>query len=220
VIKAVIFDMDGLLIDSEPFWRESESAVFSELGLNLTESDFESVMGLRIDEVVKHWYHQKPWPLKSLKEVEQLVLSGVESLICEKGNLMEGVIEILEYLQTKNLKLAIASSSPLKIIDLVVTKFEIKKYFKIIHSAQFEEYGKPHPCIYLNTAKQLSVSPNECLVFEDSFNGLISAKAARMKTTVIPAFNTWHQTKFDIADFKLHSLLEFNDGYFNYLNQT
>ena len=219
MIKAVIFDMDGLLIDSEPFWRESESNVFSELGLNLTESDFEKVMGLRIDEVVKHWYQQKPWPLKSLKEDEQCVLSGVEKLILENGQLMEGVMEIIEYFHSKNVKMAIASSSPLKIIDTVLNKFDIKKHFKIVHSAQFEEYGKPHPCIYLNAAKQLSVLPTECLVFEDSFNGLIAAKAARMNTVIVPAFNTWHQTKFDIADFKLHSLLEFNDSYFNYLNQ-
>lgn len=219
MIKAVIFDMDGLLIDSEPFWRESESSVFSELGINLSESDFESVMGLRIDEVVKHWYHQKPWPLKSLKEVEQSILAGVDKLIIEQGDLMEGVLETFQYLASKNIKLAIASSSPLKIIDTVLNKFDIKKHFKIIHSAQFEEYGKPHPCIYLNAAKQLSVLPGECIVFEDSFNGLIAAKAARMHTVVVPAFNTWHQTKFDIADFKLHSLLEFNDSYFNYLNQ-
>jgi sugar-phosphatase len=219
MIKAVIFDLDGLLIDSEPFWRKAETKVFSDVGIELTPNDFDKVMGMRIDEVVKHFYNLKPWGLKSLKEVENLILKEVETLIKDEGCLMEGVNEILDYFFQKEVKLAIASSSPLKIIETVINKFEIRKYFKIIHSAQFEEYGKPHPCIYINTARQLGVLPTECLVFEDSFNGLIAAKAAKMFTVVIPSLNVWHQTKYDIADFKLLSLNEFNDSYWQYLNQ-
>jgi len=219
MIKAIIFDMDGLLINSEPFWRRSELKVFSELGISLTEKDFDKIMGMRIDEVVKYWYTQKPWSLKSLKEVETLILCEVETLIKEEGVLLSGVEDLLNYFANKQVKMSIASSSPLKIIDLVVSKFNLRKYFKIIHSAQFEEYGKPHPCIYLNTAKQLAVEPTECLVFEDSFNGLIAAKSARMHTVVVPAFDVWHQSKYEIADFKLSSLSEFNDSYLQYLNQ-
>jgi mannitol-1-/sugar-/sorbitol-6-/2-deoxyglucose-6-phosphatase len=220
MIKAVIFDMDGLLIDSEPFWREAEGRVFESLGLTLTPEMFEEVMGLRIDEVVKHWYNYKPWSSCSLKEVEVRILTIVEQLIREKGELMEGVLETITYINEKNVKIALASASPLKIIDVVLNKFNLRQNFKIVHSAQFEEYGKPNPSIYINTAKQLSVSPSHCLVFEDSFNGLIAAKAARMMSIAIPSYNVIHQTKFDIADFKFNSLTEFGDSYWHILDSA
>ena len=210
--------MDGLLIDSEPFWREAESEVFGELGLVLTPDMFNEVMGLRIDEVVKHWYTVKPWGGVSLKDAENKVLAKVECLVNQQGKLLEGVIESLEFFAGKDVKIACASASPLRLIDAVLNKFELKKYFRLRCSAQFEQYGKPNPAIYMSTAKQLSVEPTECLVFEDSFNGLIAAKAARMKTIAVPAVEAWHKTQFDIADFKLHSLLEFNENYWEFLN--
>lgn len=98
----------------------------------------------------------------------------------------------------------------MKIIETVVDKLNIRQYFDIIHSAEFEKYGKPHPQVFISTAKMLNVSPSECLVFEDSLNGVISALAANMKCYAIPELSAFNLDKFIIANKCLSSLEDFN----------
>jgi mannitol-1-/sugar-/sorbitol-6-/2-deoxyglucose-6-phosphatase len=218
MIKAAIFDMDGLIIDSEPFWREAEKIVFSEVGIELTDAMCEKTMGFRIDEVVAHWHRYKPWDNKTLLEIENLVIANVENLIDKTGQPMEGIPAIFEYFASKGIEMAIASSSSFRLINAVVKKLQIHSYFKFIHSAEKEQFGKPHPAIYINTATMLKKTHSECLVFEDSFNGLIAGKAAKMHTIAVPDPLHFQQTRFDIADFKLKSLTEFNDMHLEFFN--
>ena len=107
--------------------------------------------------------------------------------------------------------MAIASSSYLKIIEAVVKRLKLKGFFDVIYSAEFEKYGKPNPGTFLTTAEKLGVSPMKCLVFEDSLNGVIAAKAARMITIAVPEFDN---PKFIIADKILNSLEEWNETIF------
>ena len=86
----------------------------------------------------------------------------------------------------------------------------IGHYFKIIHSAEEEQYGKPHPSIFLSAAQKMGVKPTECLVFEDSFHGIIASLAAKMKVVAIPDKMHKNSAKFEIATVKLGSLLEFD----------
>ena len=211
-MEAVIFDMDGLLIDSEPFWQQGEINVFSKVGIDLTETMCLQTIGLRLDEAVKHWYQFKPWDSRSLQDIEQEILDEVSSLILQKGQAMEGVYEVLELFKVHDIKIGLASSSPSHLIEAVVKKLEIDGYFDTLVSAEHEKYGKPHPAVFLSAAEQLEVSPTNCLVFEDSFNGLIAAKAARMKAVVIPQQEEFDQQRFSIADIKLRSLREFDLG--------
>ena len=105
--------------------------------------------------------------------------------------------------------MALASSSSMSLIEAVVDKLNIRMYFDVLWSAEFEPYGKPHPGIFLTTAAKLQVDPKECIVFEDSINGVISAKAARMKCIAIPEEATFNDPRFAIADSKLRSLKEY-----------
>ncbi|CAN5918488.1 hexitol phosphatase HxpB [soil metagenome] len=210
MLQAVIFDMDGLLIDSEPHWRAAEIEIFGALGLILTEEQCMQTMGLRLDEVVRHWHERHPWQQRSLKEVESEILQAVEDRVNLYGTAMEGVAEILELFRRQNFRIALASSSSLRLITFVLRKLGIREAFEVVHSAEFEEYGKPHPAIFLSTARQLGLPPTQCLVFEDSFNGLIAAKAARMKAVAVPEGDAFAQTRYDFADLKLRSLSEFN----------
>jgi mannitol-1-/sugar-/sorbitol-6-/2-deoxyglucose-6-phosphatase len=210
MLQAVIFDMDGLLIDSEPHWRTAEIAVFGKLGLTLTEEQCMQTMGLRLDEVVRHWHERHPWEGRSLKEVEEEILDAVEDLVNSQGQAMAGVTEVLELFRRQHFRIALASSSSLRLITCVLHKLGIRELFAVVHSAEFEEYGKPHPAIFLSTARQLGLAPTQCLVFEDSFNGLIAAKAARMKTVAVPEGEAYGQTRYDFADLILRSLVEFN----------
>lgn len=206
MLQAIIFDMDGLLIDSEPIWREAEKEIFAEVGITLTDEMCFTTVGLRIDEVVNHWHSKFPWKNPSQEIIKEKVIDKVIELILQKGEILPGVIQTIEYFHSKNYPLAIASASSIRIIDAVIKKLKIKKYFTIIHSAEFEEFGKPHPAVFISTAKKLNVLPQNCLVFEDSLNGVIAAKAARMKVIAVPENIHYDDPRFTVADEKWKNL--------------
>lgn len=219
MIKAVIFDMDGVLIDSEPLWQEAEKLVFSRVGIQLTTKMCTETMGMRIDEVVKYRHEKQPWQGKSLNDIESEILDETETLITLKGEVMEGVGYILSFFQRKNIRLALASSSNMRIINTVIKKLNLEDSFEIIHSGEFEEFGKPDPAIYLSTLKKMDLIADEAFAIEDSYNGLLSAKAANLKTVVIPEECVWHENKYDIANLKIKSLLEFSDQHLKLLSK-
>lgn len=220
MIKAAIFDMDGLLINSEPFWQQAEITIFKKVNIHLTKEMCIQTMGLRIDEVVAHWHSLFPWTNISQEELQKEIIDAVIDQVQSNGQAMDGVHEILELLKGQNLKIALASSSFLRIIKAVIEKLKLSNYFSVVHSAEFEDYGKPHPAIYLNTAKQLGIPPTQCMAFEDSFNGLIAARAARMKAVAVPEQEHYHLSKFEIAHFKLNTLKEFRLEHLDLLKDT
>src|SRR3989339_1145861 len=167
MIKAVIYDMDGVLIDSDPFWRQAEVESFKSVGVFITEEMCYQTTGLRIDEVVAFWYQKMPWEGVSQSEVADLILKNVIELVEKKGQAKEGVLESLEFIKKQNVKLALASSSALVLIKTVIAKLGIQNYFEIVHSAEFESYGKPHPDVYLTAAKKLDIEPRFCVAIED-----------------------------------------------------
>ncbi|HET6992148.1 MAG TPA: hexitol phosphatase HxpB [Bacteroidia bacterium] len=218
MISAVIFDMDGLIVDSEPWWRVAESNVFGKLSTAPRQEEFEKMMGWQIKEVIRNWYNLHPWKNFSLDETQKEIIAEVEKLVKENSVLLPGVISALEFFRKKNIALALASSSPLTLIRGLMQHYEIYDEFSVVCSAEFEEYGKPHPAIFLTTAKHMKVNPAECLVLEDSFNGVIAAKAAKMKCIAVPSKEHFSQTRFDIADLKLSSLDKFSEKDWEILN--
>jgi HAD superfamily hydrolase (TIGR01509 family) len=218
MIDAVIFDMDGVLLDSEPFWQEAEMEVFATVGINLTRAQCVETTGLRMNDIVVYRHKQNPWSHKSLEQVSDEILTSVERRVRERAVPLEGVIEVMEFLRNRQIPIALASSSAKRLLHTVLKKLSMENTFVVVHSAEREEYGKPHPAVFLTTAKHLQVPPDRCLVIEDSFNGLIAAKAAFMKTAVIPMVSQWSETRFDIADVKLKSLTEFSEHQWNQLN--
>lgn len=219
MIRAVIFDMDGLLVDSEPLWRKAEIKVFGAIGVPMTEALCNEVMGLRIDEVVHYWYRRFPWKKTiSEKEVVTRIMDTMLQLIAEEAQAMKGVFEILDFFKRKGIQIALASSSSMRLIEAVLEKLGIKSYFEILRSAETESFGKPHPAVYITTAECLGFSPEDCLVFEDSGFGLIAAKAALMKAVAVPDPNYYGDPKFGIADACIHNLLEFDEVLFHKLS--
>ena len=209
--------MDGLLVDSEPHWRDVEIEVFKTVGLELTEAACKVTTGLPTSAVVRYWYERCPWQGRSLKEIEEAILTEVYDRIAQRAEPMPGALEVLQFFKEQGVRLAIASASPMNLIELVIARLNIRDYFATWHSATLEPRNKPAPDVYLGTARKLGVIPAACIGFEDSGNGLKSAHAAGMLTVAVPADYEFDDPKFDIATVKISSLLNFDESVYQRL---
>lgn len=202
--------MDGLLLDSEPLWKEAEVAVFRSVGVPLTKELCRETVGVRLDGVVRHWYGKYPWQHESFESVEARVLAAVSRLIEERGRLMPGVSETIEALRAENYALAVASSSPMQLMRTALEKLEVIDFFSVLHSAEFEERGKPDPAVYLSAIGQLGVDPEHCIAFEDSVIGVRAAKGAGARVIAVPDPADISNPGFAVADMVLSSLADFS----------
>ena len=203
----VIYDMDGVLTDSEPLWKIAMEDVFRSVGCPLTREDFQRTVGLRIDEVTSYWYQVAPWPDSGPKEVEHAIVQRMIELLTERATPLPGVVESLEFFASKGLKIGLATSSYQVLIDCILDALQIRHFFQTVHSAEYELFGKPHPAVYLTAAKNLDLDPRRCLVIEDSLNGIISGKAARMTVFCVPEKTHYPEPKLILADAQFEDLI-------------
>jgi HAD superfamily hydrolase (TIGR01509 family) len=211
-IRAVILDMDGLLIDSEPVWREVEREVFSELGVRLTEADMLSTMGRSITEVAAHWRRHRPWPGAETGEpddaaIGERVVDRMVAHVRARGEPMRGVREAVELFRRRRLRVAIASSSPHRLIDAVCERLGLG-WVEVRCSADDEARGKPAPDVFLTAARRLRVEPAACLAIEDSPSGVLAARAGGMRCVAVPDPHLAGDPRYAQADLVLGSLAE------------
>ncbi|MBT0723229.1 hexitol phosphatase HxpB [Rosenbergiella sp. S61] len=205
--KAVIFDMDGILINSEPYWKTAEQTVFAAHGIDPTvQQQLPDTTGLRIDQVVKLWLQVAGNKSASATLITQQIIEFVIDKIKTERPLLPGVKHALQLCQQSGVKIGLASASPIPMITTVVSLFELDPYFITLSSAEKLPYSKPHPQVYLNAANALGVDPLNCLAIEDSVNGMVAAKAARMKVFTVPAQEQADWSVWALADRKLSSL--------------
>ena len=150
---------------------------------------------------------------------EKKIVDSVIELVRQKGKPMQGVQHIFNFFIDRNFKIGLASSSPLELIDLVVEMLGIGSHLQAVSSAAGLAYGKPHPEVYLNCAKKLAAMPAECICFEDSFNGMIAAKAAKMKCVIVPSPPDSKNLVWEAADLKISTLSNFNELLLNSLQR-
>ncbi|CAJ0993072.1 hexitol phosphatase HxpB [Sodalis praecaptivus] len=206
--QAVIFDMDGLIIDSEPLWHQAELAVFAELGkASSLAATLPDTLGLRINEVVDLWYQASPWQGPSRREVSGRIIERALGLIEQQRPLLPGVRQALTLATDCGLKIGLASASPLFMLERVLDLFALRHYFHFIASAEQLPYSKPHPEVYLRAAAGLDVEPMRCSTLEDSFNGMIATRAARMRSIVVPDAGLRDDPRWCLAQVRLPSLL-------------
>lgn len=217
-LTTVIFDIDGLLVDSEPLWNEAATEVFGSYGIRLTEEQYKTTTGLRTKEFVQWWFGQYGIKAEEPERAEKKIVETVLYKIAQKGKIMPGVPYIFDFFRRKQFKIGLATSSPPELIDLVVEMAGIQGFLQATASAEHLLYGKPHPQVYLDCARELNSEPVACICFEDSFNGLIAAKAARMKCVIVPHATQQKEEKWGAADLKLSSLQNFGELHFNLLN--
>ncbi|WGE51983.1 HAD-IA family hydrolase [Actinobacillus equuli subsp. equuli] len=205
-ITSVIFDMDGVMIDSEPQWAEAQIIELAKYGVTITEQDCEKyTRGTRVDQLADIWIQRFNLKVENTVLIEA-ILDRICYAITQEGVAMEGLYELLDYLKSKNLRLAVATSSPNRVIQAVFERLNITDYFEIQCTAFDEEYGKPHPAVYLRAVEKLGVLKHECLVIEDTVTGLIAAKSASLTTLLVNP--NYQQDRFAIADGRFSSLLD------------
>lgn len=170
--------MDGVLIDSEPLWQEAEIEVFSSVGVPMTRAMAEQSTGLRMDLVAAHWFSAFPWTSESPSSVAERVKRRVAELIAQRGQPIPGAVALVRALRAAGVRLALCSSSARFLIDEVVRALAIADCFEVLLTAEDCVSGKPDPEPYLATAAALGLMPRQCVVIEDSINGMRSASAA------------------------------------------
>jgi sugar-phosphatase len=199
--------MDGLLVDSEPLWHQAEIAVFGRYGLSLSAELCRTTKGMFVEEVARHWHARHPWPGASPEEVAAEIVDALAVLLARHAELLPGVHHALEFCRARVPLLALASSSPRRLIDVVLERFGLGEWFDAVHSAEYERAGKPDPAVFLSAAALLDVEPGRCVVFEDSPAGLSAAVAAGMRCVVVPERRLSAEAgAFGAADMVLGSL--------------
>jgi HAD superfamily hydrolase (TIGR01509 family) len=211
MLNSVIFDMDGLLIDSEPYWQKAGIGVLGDLGAVITVEQYYMSTGLRTREWLEFWLNNFNISVEGAEQAVRKIEDKAIELIHESAIAFPGTMDVLNFFRKKGFKIGLATSSPLRLVDVVIKKLGIESYFDAFSSAEYLPLGKPHPQVYINCAVELNVSPLQCVCFEDSFNGFIAAKAARMKCVVVPEESLLNQPRWLAADLKLASLADFNE---------
>lgn len=210
--RLVIFDMDGVLIDSEPWWNVALRNGFRLVGLEMSDEMCEETMGARLNEVVEYRVKRHEIDPQLSQEIENKILDEIIRLVNTKADILPGVLESLNRLKREGYLLAIASSSPHRLIEAVCDKLGFKSEFDGIFSAQDDVLGKPNPAVYIRCAESLGVDPENCVVIEDSVNGMVAAKAAKMRVIVVPDPKMYDDPAWSLANHKLNSLLELDSN--------
>jgi sugar-phosphatase len=198
-------------------WCEAALEVFEYYGKKLSVADFAITTGLRTSEFVSWWLRDYKFDNAELEKAANNIIDSVIDKVKKKGRALPGTPYIFDFFKRKGFKIGLATSSPMRLADVITGMLDIDKYLDAKTSAEHLDYGKPHPQVYLDCAKELGRSPLECICFEDSFNGMLAVKAARMKCVIVPAQSQLKDERWSVADLKLSSLQNFNELHFNLL---
>ena len=205
-VEAVIFDMDGVLVDSEPFGFEALRRVMARYGLGYSEEENAEFLGRTTLDSCRILKTRHALP-DSAETLAQLYIDGMLAQIGEGPIPMVGVPDVLERVRGGGYRMALASSAEVRVIQANLHALSLAPLFEAVVSGTQVARGKPAPDVFLAAADRLAVAPARCLVIEDSRNGLLAAKAAGMACAVVPCAHTRHQD-FREADHRLTTLPE------------
>lgn len=215
-IKAIIFDMDGVLVDTEALWSKTEKEFFKRRGIDYKDELKKYVMGRSVKEVAKLYKNQ--FNLKaSVDRIIKERLKIVHNLYKTELRPMLGALSLIKNLFESGYKLALASSSPMKLINIFLKKFKLNKYFSVQVSGFSLKKGKPAPDIYLVTSKKIKIEPQNCLVIEDAPSGILAAKRSGMWCIAVVDKRYTRKEDLAKADLIVETLEEINSEIINAL---
>lgn len=183
--KAVIFDLDGVIIDSEGLWRQAQIAALTAWRAEVSDAECEALTkGKRLDDIARTWCEYCQLQAEPMMIAAAIRMRVIE-LITREGKAMDGVLAVMAHFRDAGCRIALATSSSHEILEAVLSKLGIGHCFDVICSADDERYGKPHPAVYLSALRRLGLAASQCLVIEDSLNGYRAAQAAGINTLIV-----------------------------------
>lgn len=205
-----VFDLDGLLIESERLWEKAQMSAFAEMGLNLTLEMQHSTTGMRLQEAMRVWQGYFPGAALDAARLNASMNAFMIREFGKAGVVKPGAVRALDLCADAGCRLAIASSSPPEVIAAALETLALADRFHAVVSAVLETHGKPHPAVFLSAAARLGSEPAACIAFEDSVAGVRAAKAAGMFCVAVPEEHNRGRGEYAIADRVFDSLESFS----------
>jgi len=193
---AVIFDMDGVIVDSEPLHIKAERKTLGPFGLDISDEEFHAYMG-QTPRILLKGMIQKYNLDTAIDDLYAVHIQNLLSLYRDEVEPIPGALELVSQLKENRISLALASSSDFDLINVVLEKFGLTDTFKAVTSGQELDRVKPFPDIFLKTSERLNIPPKECVVIEDSTSGIRAAKAAGMTCMGFRSPNSKNQNYSD-----------------------
>jgi HAD superfamily hydrolase (TIGR01509 family) len=208
-VKAVLFDLDGTLVDSMWLWEDIDREYLSRFDITLPEDLQDMIQGMSFSETAVYFKERFLIP-HSLEEIKAEWNEMAWKKYAEEVPLKEGVLSVLKELKNRGISMGIATSNSKELVELVIGKLGVSEYFKSIRTSCEVAKGKPSPDIYQLVAKDLEAEPAECLVFEDIIAGITAGKCAGMKVCSVYDKKSEGDTKKkqELSDYYIHTFSE------------
>lgn len=213
-IEAVIFDLDGTLVDSMWLWPEIDTEYLEKYGLTEPEGFHDGMEGMSFMESAQYFKDVFSLEMSIQNILDEWMEMSYHKYATEVP-LKTGVSEILNAMKEKNIKMGIATSNDRVLVEALLDNHQITQFFDAIATSDEVKVGKPAPDVYLKAAEDLGVAPEKCLIFEDLPNGILAGKNAGMRTCAVedPFTRDKRMKKKELADYYIRD-------YFDILNQT
>ncbi|MEG0216041.1 MAG: HAD family phosphatase [Hungatella sp.] len=211
--KAVIFDLDGTLVDSMWMWKDIDIEFLTAYGYSCPDDLQKEIEGMSFSETAVYFKNRFELPL-ALEEIKAIWTKMSLSKYRDEVPLKQGVLEFLQHIKNLGLKAGIATSNGRDMVDAVIDSLEIGSYFQVITTACEVAAGKPQPDIYLKVAQHLRVDPEDCLVFEDIPAGILAGKRAGMTVCAIEDdfSKDMREEKQLLADYYINNYFDILNG--------
>lgn len=215
-IKAIIFDMDGVIVDTEPIYEKAEVDVCCEFNMDVLRSEWDNFRGKKIDDIFSYVIQKYGNGSESIEKMVERKADLYLLHALRDAELVDGILDFLVNIKNNSrYNYALTTSGSREQQNKVLEKFELSNFFDVMVTSEDVRNGKPHPEPYLITAKKLDKKPSECLVIEDSDNGIISAKSAGCQTCGITTIFGYDHLKLAGADIVISHYSELVDILFN-----
>lgn len=208
--KAVIFDMDGSLVDSMWIWTEVDDIFMEKYQLTMPENFYKDIEGMSFTETAQYFVDTFPQLSRTVEDVKQEWQQMTMELYCTKVPLKPGADVFLKRMKASGIRLGIATSNSRSLAEAVLNALHIREFFDTVRTSCEVAKGKPAPDVYLKAAEDLQVDPAECLVFEDVPSGILAGKRAGMTVCAVDdAFSRpYEKEKRELADYYIYDYAE------------